>query len=414
MMPFRHTGSIRLRLAILLTGMFVLLGATLLGVSYALVRANLNTDPHRLFEAAAEQLGVLLQPGGGGGGVEPRELHQALREAVRRGGDLPRSVLETAPHERREILEEVRGVQEELADDALRELTVQYLVILAAMALLSAALGWYASGRVLRPVSEITATAQRVSKQSLHERIGLEGPDDELKGLADTFDEMLARLEEAFERQDAFVRNASHELRTPLAVIRTETDVALADEAEDPEAMQRALARVREAGRRSERLVDALLALAQADRADRPRVELDMADLVADLADAAAFDGLEVDRELDPAPVTGDRELLRTMVGNLIDNAIRHNTPKGWIRIGAGRAGPVSRIEIENSGATIGTDEAAALAEPFRQVGSARSGEGLGLGLSIAAAVAEAHDGRLSLAALDGGGLRVEVELPAA
>jgi signal transduction histidine kinase len=311
-------------------------------------------------------------------------------------------------------LEEVRAIQGELADDDLRELTVKYLAILGAMALLSAALGWYVSGRVLRPVSEISETAHRVSEQSLHERIALDGPDDELKRLADTFDEMLARLEAAFERQDAFVRNASHELRTPLSVIRTETDVALADESEDPEALRQALVRVRAAGGRSERLVDSLLALAQADRADRPRVDLDLAELTGDLTNAEELDGLRVERDLGPAPVHGDRELLRTMVGNLIDNAIRHNTPRGWVRVQTKRAGDVSRLEIANSGSPIPAEEAQALVEPFRQAGSARTGEGIGLGLSIAVAVAEAHDGRLAVAALDGGGLVVEVELPAA
>ncbi|MDP8909068.1 MAG: HAMP domain-containing protein, partial [Chloroflexota bacterium] len=243
----RPRRSIRLRLAALLTALFVLLGGTLLGVSYAVVRSNLTVDPRQLAEAAAARLG--LEPGARAGGEHPGE-------APRPGTDRDRSAGALNAAEHRRFVAQVQEVQEALADDALRELTLQYLAIIAAMAVLSSVLGWFGSGRVLRPVSEISATARRVSKESLHERIALEGPDDELKQLADTFDSMLGRLEAGFERQAAFVRNASHELRTPLSVIRTEADVTLADEAGDAEALRRSLAVVREAGRRSERLID--------------------------------------------------------------------------------------------------------------------------------------------------------------
>jgi signal transduction histidine kinase len=278
---------------------------------------------------------------------------------------------------------------------------------------LSAALGWFAAGRVLRPVSEITATARRVSNESLHERIALEGPDDELKQLADTFDSMLARLEVGFERQAAFVRNASHELRTPLSVIRTEADVTLADEADDPEALRRSLAVVREAGERSERLVDALLTLARADRDDHPRIEVDLSELVRRLTDEADLDGLRLDLALQPARVLGDGQLLRTMTANLIDNAVRHNITGGWIEIRTHSAPEEARLEISNAGATITAAEAASLTEPFRQLGTARTGDGLGLGLSIAASVAQTHGGQLAIEPLPRGGLRVSVALPA-
>jgi signal transduction histidine kinase len=394
---WRRPRSIRLRLAALLTALFLLLGGTLLGVSYALVRSNLTADPHRLYETAAKRLGLELGPRGDHG---PAQLQEAL----------PGS----APERPRLVLEEVRGVQEQLVDDALRKLTLQYLAIMAAMALLSAALGWFVSGHVLRPVSEITATARRVSKESLHERIALEGPDDELKQLADTFDSMLGRLETGFERQAAFVSNASHELRTPLSVIRTEADVTLADEADDPEALRRSLAVVREAGERSERLIDALLTLARADRGDHPRIDVDLSEVMRQLTDETDFDGLRLELVLRPARVLGDRELLRTMAANLIDNAVRHNSADGWIEIRTESAGQEARLEISNSGPTITADEAASLTEPFRRVGTARTGDGLGLGLSIAASVAHAHGGQLTIDALQRGGLRVSVRLGAA
>ena len=389
----RRPRSIRLRLAALVTALFLLLGGTLLGVSYAIVRSNLSVDPHRLYETAADRLGIEADPSG------------EHRPADLRGG---------APAQRRLVLQEVQAVQEELVNDDLRELTLQYLMILAAMAALSGALGWFVSGRVLRPMSDITATARRVSKESLHERIALEGPDDELKQLADTFDSMLGRLEAGFDRERAFVRNASHELRTPLSVIRAEADVTLSDEGDDPEALRRSLAVARAAGRRSERLIDALLALARADRGDHPRIEVDLSEVVRQLTDETELDGLRLELALRPARVVGDRHLLRTMAANLIDNAVRHNFADGWIEIRTESVGQEARLQISNSGATITPADAASLTEPFRRLGTARTGDGLGLGLSIAASVAQAHGGQLAIDPLERGGLRVSVALPAA
>jgi signal transduction histidine kinase len=233
-----------------------------------------------------------------------------------------------------------------------------------------------------------------------------------LKELADTFDSMLGRLEDGFERQEAFVRNASHELRTPLSVIRTETDVTLADAADDPEALRRSLAVVREARERSERLIDALLTLAQADRVDNPRVEIHLEELVQQLVDEADFDGLSVELELELAPAVGDGALLRTMAANLIDNSIRHNSEEGWVKLKTSVSGDEARLEISNSGPLISAEETASLSEPFRRLGAARTGNGLGLGLSIADAIARAHGGRLAIAALQRGGLRVSIALP--
>jgi signal transduction histidine kinase len=392
---WRRPRSIRLRLAALLTALFLLLGGALLGISYALVRSNLTHDRQHT-GTAAERLGTGTgSDRSGDPGLS--DLHESL-----------------PPEQRRLMLEQVGAAQEQLADDALRKLTLQYLAIMAAMAVLSAVLGWLVAGRVLRPMSEITATARSVSKESLHERIALDGPDDEVKQLADTFDSMLARLEAGFERERAFVRNASHELRTPLSVIRTEADVTLADEADDPEALRRSLAVVREAGARSERLIDALLTLARADRDDHARTEVDLSELLQRLTDEADVAGLRLEPVLRPAWVLGDRDLLRTMAANLIGNAVRHNTSGGWVEIRTESAGAEAQLEISNSGPKITAAEAASLTEPFRRLGTARTGAGLGLGLSIAAAVAQAHGGRLAIDPLEGGGLRVSVALPAA
>jgi signal transduction histidine kinase len=365
---------------VLLTAVFVVLGGTLLGVSYALVRSNL-THPRE-------------HNGTASGRLAPSDPH--------------------GTEDRLGAVEQRRAAQDELADDALRKLTLQYLAILAGLTALSGALGWFVSGRVLRPMSEITATARRVSNESLHERIALDGPDDELKQLADTFDSMLGRLEAGFSRQAAFVRNASHELRTPLSVIRTEADVTLTDEPDDPEALRRALGVVREASERSERVIQALFTLARADRGDHPRTAVELGDLVRELAGEMDLDGLRLELALGDACVLGDRELLRTMAANLIDNAVRHNSAEGWIEVRTETAGGQARLEISNSGATIAAEEAASLPEPFRRLGTARTGDGLGLGLSIAASIAQAHGGHLAIDPLERGGLRVSIALPLA
>jgi signal transduction histidine kinase len=377
----RPRRSIRLRLAGLLTALFLLLGGALLGASYALVRSNLTADHGEAFQPEAD----------GGGAPHTREG----------AAGPPR------------FAAQMQEAQDRFADEALGELTVQYLAILGAMVLLSGALGWLVAGRVLRPMSEITATARRVSKESLHERIALEGPDDELRQLADTFDSMLARLEAGFERERAFVRNASHELRTPLSVIEAEADVTLADEADDPEALRRALTVVREAGQRSERLIDALLTLARAERDDHPKTDVDLGELVRERIDDTGLDGLRLDLALRRARVLGDRQLLGTMAANLIDNAVRHNTADGWVEIRTDTVAESARLEISNSGAVIATEDVSSLTEPFRRLGTARTGDGLGLGLSIASSVAQAHGGQLAISPLNRGGLRVSVWLPA-
>ena len=407
---WRRRGSLRLRLAALLGALFVLLGGTLLAVSYALVRSNLTVDPRQLAETAAERLRPEARAGPMG---EP--AHRGPGEVLGRGAGADGSTAASqVAADHRRFVAQIEEVQEQLAEEALRELTLQYLAIMAAMAVLSGGLGWFVSGRVLRPLSEITATARRVSKESLHERIALEGPDDEIKQLADTFDSMLGRLETGFARQADFVSNASHELRTPLSVIRTEADVTLADEADDAEALRRSLAVVREAGERSERLVDALLKLARADLGDDRRTRVDLSELLQELIDGTSFAGLRLELALRPARVLGDRELLSTMAANVIDNAVRHNSAGGWIEIRTESAGGEARLEIANSGALITPKEAASLEEPFRRLATARTGDGLGLGLSIATSVAQAHGGQLAVAPLERGGLRVEISLPAA
>jgi signal transduction histidine kinase len=271
----------------------------------------------------------------------------------------------------------------------------------------------------------MTATARRLSEENLHERIALDGPDDELKELADTFDAMLGRLEAAFESQKRFVANASHELRTPLAIMRTEVDVALANPDATPDELRRMGEVVRRATERSDALIDGLLVLARSDQGPTALAPVDLAVLaeeaLAQSATEAAVAGVETRARFDPAPTTGDPALLGRLAGNLIENAIRHNEPGGWLEVqtgpGADGAGEV-RLVVANSGPLIDSGQVDGLFEPFRRLAGDRlaapggRGPGAGLGLSIVRSVVAAHGGRVTARPRTGGGLVVEVFLP--
>src|SRR4051794_22148991 len=360
--------TVRLRMTLLYAGVFFVASALLLSVSYVLVRNNL-TDP-----TAA-------------GTVAPGDW--ALQ----------------------------RTISHELASDALSHLRTQYAIALAAMTGLSVLLGWAVAGRVLRPLQRITATAQRVSQDNLDERIGLEGPRDELKELADTFDGMLERLSGAFASQRRFVANASHELRTPLTVIRTELEVALADPDASTADLRTMAETVRDATLATERLIQALLTLARSDGGVSRRDPVDLADgarLAIDqtVSDAAAC-GLEVRSTLEPAPVRGDRRLLDRLVANLVENAVRHNRDGGVVEVRTASVAGRSTVEVRNDGEVVPPEAVPSLLEPFQRLDRAARGDGVGLGLSIVRSVAEAHGGSVQLHARPSGGLVVRVALPA-
>jgi signal transduction histidine kinase len=276
------------------------------------------------------------------------------------------------------------------------------------------------AGRVLRPIQDMTATARRLSDTNLHERLALEGPRDELKELADTFDGLLGRLESAFESQRRFVANASHELRTPLAIQRTVVDVALADPDATPDELRSMAVSVRDAVDRSEGLIDGLLLLARSQQGAGPTEPVDLAGVVSTALDQAVGEiagaGLHVRRDLQPAVVTGNRVLLERLAVNLVQNAVRHNVEGGWMEVVTGRSGDRARLTVHNGGHPVPPEQVAGLFEPFRRLGPDRvdGGRGHGLGLSIVQAVATAHDGTIEAAARPDGGLSVTVELPEA
>ncbi|HEV2871611.1 MAG TPA: histidine kinase dimerization/phospho-acceptor domain-containing protein, partial [Actinomycetota bacterium] len=275
--------SVRLKLTLLYGGLFLLAGAGLLAVNYALVRSQLELP----FGVRIENRRASLpDPIGQGPGL------LIVRAEAGEGGD---TFIASAPSAEavQAVRQEAEAVRRELQMATLQQLLAQSGVALALMALVSVGLGWLVAGRVLRPLSAITATARRLEGSTLHERINLQGPEDELKELADTFDQMLGRLDAAFESQRRFVANASHELRTPLAIARTEVDVALADPGAGQAELRAMAGRVLEANQRSERLIEGLLTLARSERQLRSSEPLDL-DLAA--ADALSEAAGEVER----------------------------------------------------------------------------------------------------------------------
>ncbi len=297
------------------------------------------------------------------------------------------------------------------------------LIALAIMTAVSLLLGWLVAGRALRPVREMTAAAQRISEDSLHERLAVHGPKDELKELGDTIDGLLERLEVAFNAQRRFVANASHELRTPLTTMRAALDVALAKPEPAPPQTVALAGRLRSELDQIEKLLEAFLVLARAQHralAGQAVLPLDyiVGSALADQAAAIRAMNLTVQDASGQggAWVAGSQALLSRMVENVIDNAVCHNAEGGWVAITTRAHDRRARLVVENGGDVLDPQQVAELTQPFRRLEADRIGtdKGSGLGLSIVAAIAEAHGGTVDLQARPGGGLRVCIELPAA
>jgi signal transduction histidine kinase len=298
---------------------------------------------------------------------------------------------------------------------ALNELLIDSGIALAIMAVISIWLGWVVAGRALRPLRTITSTAREISASSLHRRLALTGPDDELKQLGNTFDALLGRLETAFEAQRRFVANASHELRTPLTLERTLVEVALADPHPTVESLRRTCEQVLAAGEHQERLIEALLTLSRSQRGLDRHDRVDLTALTGEALDAVEAGALTLTTALEPASTDGDRRLVERLITNLLVNGVRHNVPHGWIDVRTATVSGRAILAVANSGAPIPADQLDRLVQPFQRLDRERhSGEdGLGLGLSIVQAIAEAHGATLTLDPLADGGLRVEVSFPA-
>jgi len=307
----------------------------------------------------------------------------------------------------------VRAATETGQDVTMSQLLTVLIGALVLLVVMSTLAGWWMSGRLLRPILDVTATARRLSEHNLHERIAMPGPDDELKELADTFDGMLDRLEKSFDSRRLFVANASHELRTPLTVQRTAIEIGLTDDA-TPAEISRTREQLLALNRRTERLIDGLLDLAVSERGNvaAESVPLDRltADVLRQTGPAAARADVRIEATLHDCVVAGDALLLRQLVTNLVENAVRHNHPGGLVTVGVSGG----CVRVRNTGPVVPRERIPELFEPFRRLRPDRtgSGRGAGLGLSIVRAIVHAHDARMTTTANPRGGLAVSVSLP--
>jgi signal transduction histidine kinase len=395
--------KVRTRLTLMYAMLFFAAGAALLGLTYGLVASSLPTRPAATAKVSSQEL---------------KNLNQCKRATgALTGKPIPASLLAECEQAGKAYSAGTAAGLQAQRQRVLSDLLAFSLVGLAVMTVASGGLGWFMSGRVLRPVRAITETARRASEQHLGERLALTGARDELKELADTFDGMLERLDAAFATQRRFVANASHELRTPLTVMRTAIDVTLAKPSPTARQLTDMAVRVRRSVDRAESMVEALLTLAVSDQGKLSTEYTDLATWAEDAIDAAAPEierlGLRVDALLDPAETTGDPQLLERMISNLVGNAVRHNEPGGWIRLRTGSSDAAAYLEIANSGPFIPDDAVPSLFEPFRRMQD-RTGvrDGVGLGLSIARSVVTAHRATVIARSQPAGGLDISVEIP--
>jgi signal transduction histidine kinase len=302
----------------------------------------------------------------------------------------------------------------------LHELLTGSWIALGIVAVVAVTLGWIVAGRILRPLRTMTAATRQITAHSLHERLALPGPGDEVKDLADTIDGLLDRLEAAFDAQRAFVANASHELRTPLTLNRALLDLTLTNPdatADDLRAMGHELIA---SGEQQEQLIEALLTLATSARGLDRQEPFDLSDITADvlLGPHPMIDrlALDVQAAINPAAAIGDPRLAKRLVANLVDNALRHNVTGGHVTVATRTESRHAILTVANSGPVISPDDIDRLFQPFQRLESDRASrpDGHGLGLSIVESIAAAHGAALSARARPGGGLHVEVRFPSA
>ena len=300
-----------------------------------------------------------------------------------------------------------------------QQLLVASAIALAVIAVAAAAIGWLIAGRVLRPLRTITAAARRISASSLNERLAWQGPDDELKELGDTLDNLFARLEASFGAQRRFAASASHELRTPLTRERTLLQVTLADPAATAATWQAVSRDLLASNAEQERLIEAMLTLASSEAGPSEPKSLDLAAIASDALATArpAINrlGLNVHADIQPAILDGDPLLVQQLAANLIDNAVRHNIPGGDVQVATGTSHAGAVLSVTSSGHVIPAAEVDRLFQPFQRLGPrpARGDGGHGLGLSIVRAIATAHAAIITAQPRPGGGLAIDVTFPA-
>jgi signal transduction histidine kinase len=387
----RHL-SARSRLTLLYTSLFALGGTALVLITYLLVAHALDTTtapkiPASVQQAINECVAAAQAAGSDSAAKATAKCSALYANGVQAGASAQRST-------------------------TLTHLLTYSLLSLAGVILIAALAGWIAAGRILRPVHQLTAAARAASEQNLSQRIALQGPRDELRELADTFDTMLDRLDRAFTSQRQFIANASHELRTPLTVMRTAIDVVLAKPQPTNDELMSMAAEVRQAVDHAKRLIEALLVLARNDQKRTLTEPLDLAAIAEDALEGHTTDGITTITTLHQAPVTGDAVLLERLVTNLLDNAERYNGAGGTVTISTTAHDETSVLRVVNTGAVIPADMVDRLFLPFTRLDDRTHHDGFGLGLTLVSSIAAVHGGTVHATAIPAGGLDISIRLP--
>jgi signal transduction histidine kinase len=407
--------GVRVRLTLLFAGLFLVAGAGLLGITYGLL--SHATDSIIMNRVAAGSTLPSQSISGGPTVIGPILSTPAPDSSAAGAGTAVGPLAGLSPEQAGLYVSGTRAAE----NDAL---LLYFGIALGIMAVLSAALGWFAAGRALRPLRRITAAARRISATNLNERLAINGPDDDLRELADTIDDLFGRLDASLLAQRQFVANASHELRTPLARSRTVLEVALRDPGASAQTLRATCERAIAAGAEQERLIEALLTLARGERGLARRDQLDLAVVTRDALSARGTEvtarRLSMESRLAPAFLLGDQALIERTVANLVDNALRHNVPDGTATVSVESDGGRAVLCVSNTGPEILPTDVGRLLLPFQRGGAERTrprpgpDAGLGLGLSIVSAIATAHGAALSVTPrLTGGGLTVRLAFPA-
>ena len=389
-MSRRPRPTVTTRLTLLYVGLFAVSGAIIVAVSYVLV-ADLGAP------------GLGPRPSSRGG-IPPSIAARCLSEQP--GGHPNKALLA-------QCIFQLLGAQQQ-RDLTLSHLLQYSLITLAAVIALAGILGWIAARRALRPVHLITAAARAASEHNLADRVALRGPRDELLELAETFDDMLGRLEAAFESQRRFIANASHELRTPLAVMRTSVDVVLGNPDSTPSDLRGMAVDIRAAVDDAERLISALLILARNERGLTVREKVDLATVAEDILDAARLGDRRAHATLEPAVISGDPVLTERLIANLVENAVRYNAAAGDVWIDTRTTAASSQLTVANTGPVISVADVDRIFQPFQRLSDRTSHDGFGLGLAIVASIVAIHGGTVAAHPRDGGGLSVTVAIPSA
>ncbi|MGW0208749.1 sensor histidine kinase [Streptomyces sp. NPDC003233] len=387
--------TIRIRLTLLYGGMFLIAGILLLSIIYLLAAQAISTGNQPLFKIVS--------------GTNIRVTSDNCPAIT---------AINSNPVPLSDFNEVIAHCVDQQRQAALDDLLSRSLLALLGLAVIAFAFGYAMAGRVLSPLGRITRTARQVAGSDLSRRIELDGPDDELKELADTFDDMLERLQRAFTAQQRFVGNASHELRTPLAINRTLLEVHLSDP-NAPVELQQLGKTLLATNERSEQLVEGLLLLARSDNQIVERGPVDLTEVATQAIDQvhaeAEAKGVKIRGERKPAVVQGNGVLLERIALNLLQNAVRYNvSDEGWVEVTTEVQHGQAVLTVTNTGPVVPAYEIDNLFEPFRRLRTERTGsdKGVGLGLSIARSVARAHGGHIVAQPREGGGLVMRVTLP--